>query len=144
LQHLQAQLVDGKKMPLQQIIKLFCLVDNFPLRVLIKRLDTKRSRFVAELSAKQIALFSEWNLSNLDRLIVLGTFFEDVEESVKASGHLRDVAEIESFGLLEHAIVCKLGTDAAGLIPKIGRLLPNAVLRAFSPRDIQRFTGTLG
>lgn len=139
LQHLQAQLVDGKKLTLQRIAKLYCLVDNFPLKLLIKHLDNKRSHFVAELSQKQVDLFSEWTLANLERLIVLGAFSENVEKAVKATGHLRDVAEIENLGLLEHAVVCKLGTYAAGLIPKIGRLLPSAVLGIFSPREIQRF-----
>jgi hypothetical protein len=139
LQHLQAQLTDGKKLPLRHISKLFCLIDNFPLRIMIKRLDNERNRFVAELSEKQIDLFSEWISSNLERLIGQGAFYESVERAVKVSGHLRDVAEIESLGLLEHAIVCKLGTYAAGLVPRIGRLLPNAALGVFSPREIQRF-----
>jgi hypothetical protein len=139
LQHLQAQMTDGKKLPLRHIAKLFCLMDNFPLRIMIKRLDNERIRFVAELSEKQIAFFSEWTSSNLERLIVLGAFYENVERAVRVSGHLRDVAEIESLGLLEHAVVCKLGTYAAGLVPRIGRLLPNVALEVFSPREIQRF-----
>lgn len=144
LLRLQAQLTDGKKLPLQQVVKLFGLVNNFPLRILIKHLDSKRTHFVAELSEKQIALFSEWAFSNLERLIVLGTFYESVERAVKMSGHLRDIVEIESLGLLEHTVVCKLGTYAAGLIPKIGRLLPNAALEVFSPKEIQRFAETFG
>jgi hypothetical protein len=140
LRHLQARLADGKKLSLQRITKLFCLVNNFPLRILVKRLDNKRNLFVAELSEKQIAFFSEWACTNLERLIVIGAFFENVEEAVKLSGHLRDVAEIESLGLLDHVVVCKLGTYAAGLIPKVGRLLPNAVLEVFSPKEIQKFT----
>jgi hypothetical protein len=139
LLHLQAQLIDGKKLPLQRVAKLFCLVNNSPLRILIKHLDSKRTHFVAELSEKQIAIFSEWTFSNLERLIVLGIFYESVERAVKVSGHLRDIVEIESLGLLEHAVVCKLGTYAAGLIPKIGRLLPNTALEAFSPKEIHRF-----
>lgn len=142
LQHLQAQLVDGKKLHLQQIAHLYCLVDHFPLKILVKRLDDRREGFVAEFSQKQLDLFSEWIFENLERLVVLGTFSENVEEAVKATGHLRDVVEVESLGLLEHAVVCKLGTEAAGLIPKIGRLLPSAVLKVFSPREIQRFTET--
>jgi hypothetical protein len=142
LQHLQARLTDGKKLSLQRITKLFCLVNNFPLRILVKCLDSKRNRFVAELSEKQIALFSEWACTNLERLVILGAFFESVEKAVKLSGHLRDVAEIERLGLLNHAVVCKLGTYAAGLIPKVGRLLPNAVLEIFSPKEIQRFAET--
>jgi hypothetical protein len=142
LPHLQTQLIDGKQLQLQLIAKLFCLVSNFPLGILIKRFDDKQNRFVTELSEKQIALFSEWTCTNLEKLVIIGAFFESVEKAVKMSGHLRDVAEIESLGLLEQAVVCKLGTYAAGLIPKIGRLLPSAALEVFSPKDIQRFAET--
>lgn len=142
LQYLQTQLVDGKKLPLQQVAKLFCLVNNFPLRILIKRLDNKRNLFAAEFSERQISFFSEWTCTNLERLVIIGAFFESVEKAVKMSGHLRDVAEIESLGLLEQTVVCKLGTYAAGLIPEIGRLLPDAALEVFSPREIQRFAET--
>jgi hypothetical protein len=137
-QHLRARLIDGKELLLQRVVKLFCLVNNFPLRILIKRLDDKRNCFVAELSEKQIDLFTEWICTNLERLFILGAFFENVGKAVKMSNHLRDVAEIESLGLLEHAVICKLGTYAAGLVPEIGRLLPNATLKVFSPREIQR------
>lgn len=138
VQHLQARLIDGKKLPLQRVAKLFCLIDNFPIRILIKRLDDERNHFVAELSEEQIALFAEWIRTNLERLFVFGAFFENVRKAVKMSNHSRDVAEIESLGLLEHSVVCKLGTYAAGLVPEIGRLLPNAALKVFSPREIQR------
>ena len=139
LQHLQAQLVDGRKLPLKRISGLFCLLDNLSMEILIKRLDDKRKCFIAELSERQISVILQCVQSNLDRLVVLGALSEDVENAVKKSGHLRDVAEIESLGILEHAIVCKLGTDARGLIPRIGRLLPRAVFGVFSPKEISRF-----
>lgn len=139
LQHLQAHLVDGRKMPLQQIAKLFCLLNNFPLEVLIKSADPLQKRFLAELSENQIMQFNEWVNSNLDRVIVLGSFFEKVENVVKETGHFRDVMGVESLGLLEQSIICKVGTDAAGLIPKIGKRLPRATLGVFSPKEIMRY-----
>jgi hypothetical protein len=42
-------------------------------------------------------------------------------------------------GLFEHALVCKLGTDAVGLISKVGRGLRNARFVVFSPRKIRGF-----
>jgi len=139
LQHLQAQLVDGKKSPLQKIMKLFCFLENSSLEVLINYTDAKRKCFVAELSERQISRISSWTHSNLDRLIVLRAFKENVEDAVKASGHFRDVVEVESLGMLEHAVICKLGTNAVGLIPKLGRLLPSVVFGVFSPNEILRF-----
>jgi len=139
LQHLQAELVDGRNMPLQQIAKLFCLLENLPLEVLIRQKDPLRKRFLAELSEKQISQFGTWMQSSLDRLVILGALPSEVEDAVRASGHSRDVVETESLGMLEHTVVCKLGTDAAGLIPKIGRRLPATVLGVFSPKEIRRY-----
>lgn len=136
LQHLQAQLVDGKKLPLQRVTRLFCFLDNLPIGILIKRLDDKRKHFIAELSEEQIASISQWAESNLERLVVLGVLAETVENTVKAIGHLRDIVEVERLGILECAVVCKVGTNAVGLIPKLGRLMPNAVFGVFSPKEI--------
>ncbi|MEM3602624.1 MAG: DUF2110 family protein, partial [Candidatus Bathyarchaeia archaeon] len=47
-----------------------------------------------------------------------------------------DVVGIEQLGLFEHTIICKLGTDAAGLIPKVGKKLTNAALSVVSPKKI--------
>jgi hypothetical protein len=49
------------------------------------------------------------------------------------------VIGLESLGMCEHALVCKLGTDAAGLIPRIGRILKSAKFAVFNPRKIMRF-----
>jgi len=140
LQRLQAQLADGKKLLLQRLTELFCLLDYVPLHVKVvdKELDVDESAFLAELSERQLALFTEWLLSLLDRLLILGAQHSDVKRAVEASRHFRDVVRIESLGWLEHAVVCKLGTDAVGLIPAIGRFLRTATLAPFSPRKIRQ------
>ncbi len=51
----------------------------------------------------------------------------------------RDIINVEPSGVFEHALTCKLGTDAAGLIPKIGRILKNAKFAVFNPRRIRAF-----
>jgi hypothetical protein len=79
----------------------------------------------------------------LDRLIVLGAEFRDVERAVKISKHTRDVVRVEQLGLLEHGVVCKLGTDAVGLVPRLGRFLRSATLVPFSPRKIKSLIGRL-
>ena len=139
LQRLQAQLADGKKLPLQRLVELFCLYDNLPLEVkIVQGVDSKKKRIEAELAEAQLSQITSWIRSSLDRLIVLGAFFSDVERAVKLSRHFRDVVKIESLGMLEHVALCKLGTDAVGLIPKLGRFLPEAVFVPFSPRKIRQ------
>jgi len=140
LQSLQAQLADGKGLPIQRLTEPFCLIDYLPLQVKIvdTKFDVKAEAFVAELSESQLALFTDLLGSSLDRLLVLGAQYSEVERAVEASRHFRDIVKIDSLGWLEHTVVCKLGTDAVGLIPAIGRFLRVATLAPFSPRKIRQ------
>ncbi len=139
LERLQAQLADGKKLPLQRLIELFCLYDYMPLHVKITReVDSEHEQVEAELSETQLSKLIQWINSSLDRLIVLGATLSQVKHAIKVSGHNRDIIRVETLGLLEHAVVCKLGTDAIGLTPKLGPHLYTATLAPFSPRKIRQ------
>ena len=142
VKRLCAQLTDGKEIPLPEIVELFCLYDNMPLKVKIAE-DVKESKkyVKAWLSEAQVSMFSRWIRDRFDRLIVLGSLFSDVERALKLSRHTRDIIRVESLGLLEQALLCKLGTDAVGLIPKLGRYLKQSVLVPFSPKKILVIVG---
>jgi len=140
LQTLQAQIGNGKSFSLGQLIDLFCFHVNLPLEVKVVSDVGLESDFIeAVLSEAQLSQITSWINSCLDRLIVLGALFSDVEDAIKRSRHVRDVIKIESLGLLEHAVLCKLGTEAKGLMPKFGPMLPHARLAPFSPRKIRQF-----
>jgi hypothetical protein len=141
LQHLQAQLVDGRKTPLKKLAELFGFCENLPLSVKIHNVDKDNRRIDTTLSERQISQYKDWTKSLLDRLIILGASFHEVMLAIKQTRCNRDIINIETFGLLEHAIVCKLGTDAVGLIPKIGKKLGNASLSVYNPREIIKFLG---
>lgn len=137
-----AQLADGKEVPLQRLAELFCLYDNMPLEVKVAEDAEEGNRTVeAELSDAQFSLFSGWVGCRFDRLVVLGSLFSDVERTVKLSRHFRDIVRVDSLGVLEQVVVCKLGTHAVGLIPKLGRYLKSAVLVPFSPKKILKELG---
>jgi len=137
-----AQLADGKEVPLQELVELFCLYDNVPLEVkIVQGVEEGRKNVEAGLSEAQFSLFSRWVRCRFDRLIILGSLFSDVERAVKFSRHSRDIIKIESLGVLEQVVLCKLGTDAVGLIPKLGRYLKSAVLVPFSPKKILEAIG---
>ena len=139
LWRLQAQLGDGKKIPLQRLIELFCLFDFAPVSIkIVGDLSCEKGVYEAELSEVQLSKFSGWLNSNLDRLIVLGASRKEVERAIERTHHFRDVFEIETLGPLEHALLCKLGTDAVGLLPKLGPYLAVANLAPFSPRKIKQ------
>jgi len=140
LQTLQAQIADGKSLSLEHLIDLFCFYDNLPLEVKIVGDVSSETGFIeAVLSEVQLYQITGWIRSHLDRLIILGAPSSDVEDAIKRSRHVRDVIRVESLGLLEHDILCKLGTEAKGLMPKFGPMLPHAILAPFSPRKIRDF-----
>ena len=139
LWRLQAQLGDGKKIPLQRLIELFCLFDFAPLSIkIVGDLRRERNVYEAELSEDQLSRFSGWLNSNLDRLIAFGATRNEVVRAVERAHHFRDVSQIEALGPMEHALLCKLGTDAVGLVPKLGPHLASADLAPFSPRRIKQ------
>jgi len=141
LHHLQAQLVDGRKVALKKLIELFGFRESLPLLVKIVNMDKEKSHIEAILSEKQLKQYRNWTKSLLDRLIVLGEPIHEIISALKIVGCYRDIVSIEPLGLFEHSVVCKLGTDASGLIPKIGKNLKAAVFSIFSPKKILEFFG---
>jgi len=139
LRRLQARLVDGRKIAFRKIAELFGLCEDLPVSVKITGLNEEESLIGAELSSKQIRKYVVWRESLLDRLLVLGPSLHEVKATIKHAKLERDVIDVEPLGLLEHALTCKLGTDAAGLIPKIGRNLKNAKFAVFNPKALRDF-----
>jgi hypothetical protein len=139
LSHLQAQLVDGRKVALRKMGELFGFCGNLPLNIKIIRVNEEESGIEAELSAQQVEKYTVWQEALLDKLIVLGVALREVKGALEYAKLNRDIISVEPLGLFEHVLTCKLGTDAAGLIPKIGRLLKNAKFAVFNPRKIMAF-----
>jgi hypothetical protein len=139
LRYLQAQLVDGREIALKKIVELFGFCEGLPISVKIARVNEEGSPMEAELSARQVEKYDKWQESLLDRLIVLGSSAYEVKTALERARLERDVISVESLGMFEHALVCKLGTDAAGLISKIGRILKSARFAVFNPRRISGF-----
>jgi hypothetical protein len=139
LRRLQAQLVDGRKIALGKIAELFGLREDLPVNIKVSRLSEEQSRIEAELSSGQVRKYMVWRESLLDRLLVLGSSFHEIKMTLERARLDRDVIGVEPLGLLEHALTCKLGTDAAGLIPKIGRNLKKAKFTVFNPKRLRQF-----
>lgn len=141
LQHLQARLVDGRKIALKKLADLYGFCENLPLIIKTLSVNEKDNSIEATLSETQLSLYKKWIKSLLDKLIVLGATHEKIMLGLKVTKCTRDVVEIEPLGLFEHAIACKLGTNAVGLIPKLGKQFQDTVLTVFSPKKIIGFLG---
>lgn len=136
LQSLQAQLADGRKIAMEKLTELFSLNENTPLNIKILEIDVDRKCLKAELAETQLRQYQHWIKTMLDRLLISGVSTNEILRAIRKSHLTRDVLDIEPLGIFEHAVVCKLDTDAAGLIPKLGRILKKAAISVFSPRRI--------
>ncbi len=142
LAYLQAQLADGRKVDLKKISEVYGFHANLPLSVKATCLNGEEDKLLqAELSTAQIEKIRLWQQSLLDRLIVLGASLSQIETTLERTRLNRDIIGTEALGLFEHALTCKLGTDAAGLIPKIGRYMRNSVFIVFSPKRVNGLVG---
>jgi hypothetical protein len=134
---LQAKLAGGMQVDLKKIAELYGFSDGFPVN--IKVTSTSEGNIGAELSESQVEKFTGWRDSLLDRLIILRSPLDDVEKTLERTGLSRDVILVESLGMFEHVLTCKLGTDAAGLISRIGRYMRNARFAVINPKKILKF-----
>jgi hypothetical protein len=139
LYKLRQQLVKNNQLSCRTILDLYCLYDNFPLEVNITRLDPNLQLIEAEFSDNQLSIFKDWVKLGLDRLIILGKTLEQVKQAIQKGRVQRDIAKVEQLGLLEHVIVCTLGTNARGLITKLGPFLPHCPLYIFNPEKVRAF-----
>ena len=132
--YLQAKLAEAQKTPLKRIAEFWGISNYLPLEIKVLEVKAEENKILAELQASQIRKYELWKESLLDRLIVIGASKQEIESAVDQEGLSRDVIDVEAFGMFEHALVCKLGTDAAGLIGRIGRRLRKANFTVFNPK----------
>ncbi len=134
LHSMRSQLVDGMKLPGRTISKRYCLQEGFPLEVRVTNVNVDSRKVEVELSDRQVSYFKDWNRFPFDRVILIGCSIDALKEAVDLASLRRDVAGIESQSLTAHVLLCKLGTDAPGVIPQIGPRLKGVSIYAFQPR----------
>ncbi len=135
LASLQAQLFEGRKADLKKIAETFALAERAPLSIKpVPPITGEVEEFQAELSEEQVEKLHAWQLSLLDRLIILGASKEMIDNVLERTRLTRDVIDVETLGMFEHALTCKLGTNAAGLVGIMGRYLRNSVFVVFNAK----------
>ena len=134
LSTLRAQLADGQPLAYRDIVENYCLFGGVKSSVRITKL--RPERIDAWLSDEQINQFSEWVKTGLDRIVVLDCFKQQLEYAINKVQLNRDIISVQPITLTTQMAVCKLGTDAVGLMPKLGANLRKNVLKPFIPRRI--------
>ena len=129
LHRMRAQLADGAGKPCREILDENALVDYFPLRVVVSEIDGEK--LGVELADETRDMLLSWRRLPFDRVIAVGVEKQQVENAVKSEGLQYDVIKIEGLSLLVQCLVCKVGTDAPGIIAKIGGRLRGAGLASY-------------
>ena len=132
--HLTAQLADGKNIPCREIANDYCLLPGVRLSVRISRKTD--NEIEAWLSDSQIERLTRWITSGLDRIDAFDCFEQEVEAAIFRANLSRDIIATNQITLTVQSIECKLGTDAVGLIPKLGSVLRRQKLQPFIPKRI--------
>ena len=72
------------------------------------------------------------------RVVAIGAGEGEVEKAVKSAGLWFDVIRIEPLAMFSQCLVCKMGTDAPGVIAKIGGRLRGVRLTSVRARSVKR------
>lgn len=136
LNTLRAQLCDGKALSMEEIIDHYCLFPSTRVAIRITNFEPESELAEGWLADSQLVLFSNWISMRLDRIQVLDSSKREVEFAVKKANLGRDIVSVERQTLTTQSVVCKLGTDAVGLIPKLGSVLGRRELKPFLPKRI--------
>jgi hypothetical protein len=139
---LQKQLFEGKAAGLKKISEAYALVEGVPVTIMVTAKDADSMQ--AELAPVQVERLMNWRQSLLDRLVVLRAPKELITATLERTHLDRDVVDVEALGLFEFALTCKLGTEAAGLIPRVGRYMRYGVFVVFGSRRLASFLGEQG
>lgn len=132
--HLIAQLADGKNIPCREIVNDYCLFPGVRLSVRVTR--KADDEIEAWLSDSQIERLSGWITSGLDRIEAFDCYEQEVEAAILKANLSRDIISTHQITLTVQSIECKLGTDAVGIIPKLGSVLKRQKLQPFIPKRI--------
>ena len=133
-----AQLCDGKDISVERVAQTYCLEEGVPTLVRITSVDPGRRQIEAWMSDDQIARFEQWRRERFHRIIAVGGSQEELREAIRLSRTERDIIEIEELSFTASSLVCKLGTEAPGIIALIGRHISNFKLHAFLPERIDK------
>ena len=133
---LRAQLCDGRDVSVEKIARSFCFEECVPVLVRITRIDPNRKQIEAWISDDQITRFEQWRHERVHRIIAAGGSQNEIREAIRLSSTDRDIIEIEGLSFTTSALVCKLGTDAPGIIARIGRYMSNFKLHTFLPERV--------
>jgi hypothetical protein len=129
LYSMRAQLADREIKSCREILVENGLVDDFPVLALVTGVEGEKISL--ELSDRTRELLWSWRKFPFDRVLASGVTTEEAERVVRSAGLQFDVIRVQPLSLFFQCLVCKMGTDAPGVIARIGPRLEAVRLAAY-------------
>lgn len=127
LYEMRRQLVDGKKLSAREIARLYGFVNDLAMEIRLVNFDEKG--IYVSIAPRYIRILRNSVERGRDILFIVKATPRQVRRALIKTGHSRDVSVIRN-SFLSFMLVCKRGTQARGIIPRLGPYLPGATLSA--------------
>jgi hypothetical protein len=138
LSSLRAQLADGRgSVPAREIAESYCLFPETPISVRVNKFAPNGTELEGWLSDSQISIFSDWINGGLERVQVYDCLQSQLDFAIRKAKLERDIVSTEQLNLTTHSVLCKIGTDAVGVIASLGSRLRRSQLKPFIPKRIK-------
>jgi len=133
---MRSQLCDGRQLSVAELTDCYCLHPETKIVVRISGLNTRSRSIEGWFADGQIKSLSEDVALGLQCVKLYDCTRLQVENAVKRANLERYIVTIDSPTVTTHSVVCKLGTDAVGLIPRLGSVLRKSRLEPFIPSRV--------
>ena len=135
---LLAQLADGKgSLHAKYVAECYGMVPELPISIRLCKPIASETLLEGWLSDSQILLFSDWIRCGLERVQVFDCLPAQLSHAIRETYLERDIVATDQLSLTTHSLVCKVGTNAVGLIPRLGAILRRSRLVPFVPKQIE-------
>ncbi|MHA1856869.1 MAG: DUF2110 family protein [Promethearchaeota archaeon] len=142
LHKLRSQLVNDKKLSLNEIINLYGFMDFLPVEIEVTKIQNEKGgkiQFEGQFTDNFLTQLEEWIDSGLDIIFTTGIARQLIKRTIAKRGHSIDIIQIDRLGPLETAIICKEDTNGPGIISHIGPFLPNCRFSTLRSKKLQKF-----
>lgn len=137
LHSLREQLCNSKEKSLKEIIKIYDLIDHFPVSIKIKEIDVENKKIQGILDENTLNFYDDLIKRNLEAIFLSGETKAQFKRALIKTGHLRDIVSIQHYGFLENIVVLKENTESPGIIAEIGKYLRNCKMSVIRPNRIK-------
>jgi hypothetical protein len=130
LDTLKSQLTNGFDLSMKDIVSKFLFYRDLPLELRVEGIE-RNGKIKFEMSDFQVNYLKDLTINPLERIIIVGTLSKEIIKTIRKIMAYRDIVKIDSLSITNHMLVCKLGTNALGLIRKISPYLKEAKIYSF-------------